>query len=177
MMTRRAPNMTGVSAEVQALFATAKPIIDGVQSAGLGGSTVIAPDNTTDPLPYPDSIILMTDPHNVNGNISETNLMPDGADYATTGSANKSFSFPSPPVGSRVRATITSSESDVMWRHASNELLTGTVQDKYRSPAGGAVDYQVDYIVSVSDGAFFGAITALNPRTFTVRNFRVDPPV
>ena len=76
-----------------------------------------------------------------------------------------------------VRATITSSESDVVWRHASNEVLTETVQGKYKSPAGGAVDYQVDYIVSVSDGAFFGAITVLNPRTFTVRNFRVDPPV
>ena len=118
----------------------------------------------------------MTDLHNVNGAVTESNLTATGADYVTTNTGNKSFSFPTPPVGSRIRATISADDADVVWRNASNTALTGDVQDKYRTPAGGVTNYQIDYIVSVSDGAFFGTITAQHPRTFTVRNFRVDAP-
>ena len=178
MMTRRAPNMAGVSAEVQALFATAKPIIDGVQSAGLGGSTVIAPDNTTDPLPYPESTLLLTDPNRFSSaNMIETELTPSTVRFTKNDVSGESLArYPIPPEGSRVRFTITTISGSWWWRVGNTKLRNHVNIWNSNVPV---TDAEVDFIVTadhVSRGGWVGLMTNSDISEASIRNFRVDPP-
>ena len=176
MMTRRAPNMTGVSAEVQALFASAKPIIDGIQSAGLGGSTVIAPDNTSDPLPYPESTVLLTDAHTLSANMVENNLSPSAVDLSSNGKGgDKRTVYSPPPVGSRIQFTVSVISGNWWWRHGN---VTLGMPANIWSSSVPVSDVVIDYIVTQDqfDRGYMGAISNGAVAELQIRNFRVTAP-